>query len=255
MNAHVLVIDNYDSFTYNLVQAIRQLRASVSVFRNDQLTVEDAARLDYSHLLISPGPGHPRDAGVSIPLIRAIAGKKPLLGVCLGHQALAAAFGARVERAPELMHGKVSAVYHDGRTVFEGLPSPFPAGRYHSILPFTHCITRYSKQKNAARDFIRFLMQKNNYERYILVQKGYGLGSTPDWENHPFWKKDPAVEVFRLNAKYGRNFGYAGGFNRSAAEVQVKYIIIDLFARVAKGDSTQSTIDQAERELKLVYEG
>ncbi|GBF30515.1 anthranilate synthase component 2 [bacterium MnTg04] len=133
MNAHVLVIDNYDSFTYNLVQAIRQLRASVSVFRNDQLTVEAAARLDFSHLLISPGPGHPRDAGVSIPLIRAVAGKKPLLGVCLGHQALVEAFGGRIEHAPRVMHGKSSMVYHDGDGLFADLPAPFSAGRYHSL--------------------------------------------------------------------------------------------------------------------------
>ena len=133
MNAHVLVIDNYDSFTYNLVQAIRELRAKVTVFRNDQLTVEDAARLDYSHLLISPGPGHPRDAGVSIPLIRAIAGEKPLLGVCLGHQALVEAFGGCIEHAPEVMHGKSSMVYHDGDGLFADLPAPFLAGRYHSL--------------------------------------------------------------------------------------------------------------------------
>ena len=129
-----------------------------------------------------------------------------------------------------------------------------PAGRYHAILPFSHCITRYSKQQDAARDFIRFLMQKKNYERYILVQKGYGLGATPAWENHPFWKKDPTVAPYRLNAKYGRNFGYAGPYNRKASEVQAKYIIIDLFARIAKGDSTKSSIALAEKELKNVYE-
>ena len=128
-----------------------------------------------------------------------------------------------------------------------------PAGRFHAILPFTHCIARYSKQQDASRDFIRFLMSKKVYERYILVQKGYGLGASPDWENHPFWKEDPVVEPYRFNAKYGRNFGHAGPFNRKASEVQVKYIIIDLFARVAKGDSTQSSIGQAERELKLIY--
>ncbi|MCZ6911910.1 MAG: aminodeoxychorismate/anthranilate synthase component II [Proteobacteria bacterium] len=133
MNAHVLVIDNYDSFTYNLVQAIRQLRANVTVFRNDQLTVEEAARLDYSHLLISPGPGHPRDAGISIPLIRSIAGEKPLLGVCLGHQALVEAFGGCIEHAPRVMHGKSSMVYHDGKGLFANLPAPFSAGRYHSL--------------------------------------------------------------------------------------------------------------------------
>ena len=128
-----------------------------------------------------------------------------------------------------------------------------PAGQYHAILTFTHCITRYSKQKDAARDLIRFLHDKKNYERFITVQKGYGLGADPSWETHPFWNEDPVVEPYRLNAKYGRNFGYPGPFNRKASEVQVKYIIIDLFARVAKGDSTQSSIEQAERELKLVY--
>ncbi len=133
MSVHVLVIDNYDSFTYNLVQAIRQLQAKVTVFRNDQLTIEDAAKLDYSHLLISPGPGHPRDAGISIPLIRAIAGLKPLLGVCLGHQALVEAFGGHIEHAPQVMHGKSSDVYHDGEGLFADLPKPFSAGRYHSL--------------------------------------------------------------------------------------------------------------------------
>jgi multiple sugar transport system substrate-binding protein len=129
-----------------------------------------------------------------------------------------------------------------------------PSGRYHSILPFTHSLTRYSNNKEAGKDFIRFLMQKDNYAKYILVQKGYGLGATPDWENHPFWKEDPAVEPYRLNAKYGRNFGWPGPYDRKAAEVQAKYIIIDLFARVARGDSSASSIAQAERELKNVYE-
>ncbi len=129
-----------------------------------------------------------------------------------------------------------------------------PAGQYSTILPFTHAIVSYSKQKDAARDFVRFLMDKKNYENYILVQKGYGLGATPDWENHSFWKEDPAVEPYRLNAKNGRNFGYAGAYNRQAAGVQAKYIIVDLFARVAKGDSPKSSIAEAEKELKNVYE-
>lgn len=129
-----------------------------------------------------------------------------------------------------------------------------PAGRFHSIFPFTHSIARYSKNKGAAQDFIRFLMAKAQYEKYILVQKGYGLGATPEWEQHPFWKEDPTVEPYRLNAKYGRNFGWPGPYNRKAAEVQAKYIIIDLFARVAKGDSAEKSIAQAERELKNVYE-
>ncbi len=130
---HVLVIDNYDSFTYNLVQALSCLGAEVTVRRNDQITVSEALGLGATHAVISPGPGRPETSGISMDLILEAAGRIPVLGVCLGHQALAAAFGARVDGALQLMHGKVSSVYHDGRTVFEGLPSPFPAGRYHSL--------------------------------------------------------------------------------------------------------------------------
>lgn len=130
-----------------------------------------------------------------------------------------------------------------------------PAGRYHAILPFHHCIAAYSKNKAEATEFIKFVMDKGNYERYITTQKGYGLGATPDWEDHPFWKQDPVVEPFRLNAKYGRNFGWPGAFNRKASEVQAKYIIVDLFARVAKGDSVDSSIKATAQELKNVYEG
>ena len=129
-----------------------------------------------------------------------------------------------------------------------------PAGQYSTILPFTHAIARYSKQKDAARDFIRFLMDKKNYERYILVQKGYGLGATPDWEAHPFWKEDPAVAPYRLNARNGRSFGYAGAYNRQAAEAQAQYMIVDLFARVARGVAPKDSIAEAEKELKSVYE-
>ncbi len=130
---HVLVVDNYDSFTYNLVQALACLGANVTVRRNDEVTVDSALALGATHLVVSPGPGRPEDAGVSVPLIGSAAFRIPVLGVCLGHQALAAAFGGTVAGAACLMHGKASSVYHDGRGVYEGLPNPFPAGRYHSL--------------------------------------------------------------------------------------------------------------------------
>jgi len=129
----VLVVDNYDSFTYNLVQALACQGAEVTVRRNDEVTIETALTLDATHLVVSPGPGRPEDAGVSIPLIADVAPRIPVLGVCLGHQALAAAFGGSVAGAGSLMHGKASPVYHDGRGLYEGLPNPFSAGRYHSL--------------------------------------------------------------------------------------------------------------------------
>ncbi len=129
----LLMIDNYDSFTYNLVQYLRILGADVAVYRNDALTVEEALALDPSHVVISPGPGEPRDAGISIAAIRAFAGRVPVLGVCLGHQAMVEAWGGHVRPAMSLMHGKTSRVFHDGRGVFAGLPDPFEAGRYHSL--------------------------------------------------------------------------------------------------------------------------
>ncbi len=130
---HVLVIDNYDSFTFNLVQAFAGMGTDVTVRRNDEISVADALSIGASHLVISPGPGRPEDAGITLELLASAVGRLPVLGVCLGHQALAAALGGRVEPALALVHGKASSVYHDGRTLFEGLPNPFPAGRYHSL--------------------------------------------------------------------------------------------------------------------------
>ena len=130
----LLLIDNYDSFTYNLVQAFMVLGADVLVRRNDEVTVEQAFALAPTHLCISPGPGTPRDAGVSMRMIEAFAGSVPVFGVCLGHQSLVEVFGGKVVRAGRLMHGKTSPVHHDGRGVFAGLPNPFEAGRYHSLI-------------------------------------------------------------------------------------------------------------------------
>ena len=130
----LLLIDNYDSFTYNLVQAFLVLGAEVEVVRNDAITVEQALARDITHLCISPGPGTPADAGVSIAMIRAFAGRLPIFGVCLGHQAIVEAFGGDVVRAPRLMHGKTSMVGHDGRNLFEGMPQPCEVGRYHSLI-------------------------------------------------------------------------------------------------------------------------
>ncbi len=130
----LLVIDNYDSFTYNLVQYFGQLGVEQRVFRNDQITVEQALALNPDRVMISPGPCSPAEAGVSCDMIRAFAGKKPLLGVCLGHQAIGHVYGGKVVRAPHLMHGKTSPVFHDGRDLFMGMPNPFAATRYHSLV-------------------------------------------------------------------------------------------------------------------------
>ena len=129
----LLLIDNYDSFTFNLYQYLSELGAAVEVHRNDQITVEDCLAMAPSHLVISPGPCSPAEAGISTALVTAFAGKTPLLGVCLGHQCIGEAFGGDVVSAGEIMHGKVSQIAHDGRGVFAGLPSPFEAIRYHSL--------------------------------------------------------------------------------------------------------------------------
>lgn len=131
----IFMLDNYDSFTFNLYQAFTQLGADVEVVRNDQVTVEEVLdRVDeIDGVVVSPGPCTPNEAGISVELIKRMAGVRPVLGVCLGHQAMAQAFGASIVHAPSLMHGKTSSIEHDGRGVFEGLPSPFPATRYHSL--------------------------------------------------------------------------------------------------------------------------
>jgi anthranilate synthase/aminodeoxychorismate synthase-like glutamine amidotransferase len=130
----ILLVDNYDSFTYNLYQYLGELGAEIRVVRNDELSAEAAVASAPDRIVISPGPGNPDQAGITLELIRRAAGKIPVLGVCLGHQALGQAFGGRVGRAPRLMHGKTSQIHHDGRSVFAGLPDPFTATRYHSLI-------------------------------------------------------------------------------------------------------------------------
>ena len=134
MKPRLLLIDNYDSFTYNLVQAFLVLDAEVLVHRNDEITVTEAQALQPTHLCISPGPGTPYDAGVSMKMIEAFAGRIPVFGVCLGHQSLVEVFGGKVVRAGRLMHGKTSMVTHDGQTIYQGMSQPFQAGRYHSLI-------------------------------------------------------------------------------------------------------------------------
>jgi anthranilate synthase component 2/para-aminobenzoate synthetase component 2 len=134
MTPRLLLIDNYDSFTYNLVQAFLILGADVRVHRNDQITIDQARAIEPTHLCISPGPGTPYDAGISMKMIEAFAGRIPVFGVCLGHQSLVEVFGGKVVRAGRLMHGKTSMVTHDGRSILRGLSQPFQAGRYHSLI-------------------------------------------------------------------------------------------------------------------------
>jgi anthranilate synthase/aminodeoxychorismate synthase-like glutamine amidotransferase len=130
----LLLIDNYDSFTFNLAQYFGELGVPPVVKRNDEITVDDVARLKPSRIVISPGPGRPEDAGISVEVIRQLGPEIPVLGVCLGHQAIGYAFGGAIVRAPQLMHGKVSPVLHDGKGIFKGIAQPFPAGRYHSLI-------------------------------------------------------------------------------------------------------------------------
>jgi anthranilate synthase component 2 len=130
----VFVLDNYDSFTYNLVQYMGELGAEMTIRRNDELTLDEVAALGPERIVLSPGPCTPQEAGILIPLIQRFAGKVPILGVCLGHQAIGAAFGGDVVRAPQLMHGKTSAVEHDGKSIFSGIESPMTCTRYHSLI-------------------------------------------------------------------------------------------------------------------------
>jgi len=130
----LLMIDNYDSFTYNLVQYFGELGEDIRVYRNNMISIREIEQMSPHRIVISPGPCTPREAGISVDVIRSFSGKIPILGVCLGHQSIGAAFGGDIIRAPRLMHGKTSLIHHDGKTIFEGLPNPFEATRYHSLL-------------------------------------------------------------------------------------------------------------------------
>jgi anthranilate synthase/aminodeoxychorismate synthase-like glutamine amidotransferase len=130
----IVIVDNYDSFTYNLAQLVGSMTSSLDVIRNDRLTVPELLALRPSALILSPGPGRPEDAGITLSLLAAAGPETPIFGVCLGHQAIGAAFGARIVHAPSLMHGRTSAIHHDGTGIFQGLPAPFNATRYHSLV-------------------------------------------------------------------------------------------------------------------------
>jgi anthranilate synthase component 2 len=162
----LLMIDNYDSFTYNLVQYLGELGADVRVVRNDRISTDEIARLKPTHIVISPGPCTPNEAGVSLDAIKSFAGKIPLLGVCLGHQAIGQAFGGKVIRARQVMHGKTSPIFHNGVGVFKGLPSPFEATRYHSLiieketLPECLEVTAWTQTPDGALDEIMGVRHK-----------------------------------------------------------------------------------------------
>jgi len=185
----LLMIDNYDSFTYNLVQYLGELGAEVEVFRNDQLTVADITKLAPTHLVISPGPCTPTEAGISVAAIQQLAGQLPILGVCLGHQSIGQAFGGNIVQARRIMHGKTSFIYHTGVGVFTGLPSPFEATRYHSLvidqatLPEGLEITAWTQTEEGAMEEIMGVRHKTLralegvqfHPESILTEHGHAL--------------------------------------------------------------------------------
>jgi anthranilate synthase/aminodeoxychorismate synthase-like glutamine amidotransferase len=183
----VFILDNYDSFTYNLVQYFGELGAEVEVRRNDQVSIAELESLWPERIVISPGPCTPQEAGISIDLIRHFAGKIPILGVCLGHQAIGAAFGGRVVRAPHLMHGKTSEIVHDGKSIFRKLPTPMTATRYHSLiveekdLPAELEVSAWTTEKDGSRTIMglrhkRFAVEGVQFHpESVLTEAGNGL--------------------------------------------------------------------------------
>jgi anthranilate synthase component 2 len=184
----ILMIDNYDSFTYNLVQYLGELGADVEVRRNDQVTQEDIEAMKPERIVISPGPCTPNEAGVSVDTIKAFAGKLPILGVCLGHQSIGQAFGGNIVRAREIMHGKTSMIYHDDTGLFQGLPNPFQATRYHSLiieetsLPDVLRVNAWTQTENGERDEIMGVAHREHavvgmqfHPESILTPEGHDM--------------------------------------------------------------------------------
>jgi anthranilate synthase component 2 len=184
----ILMIDNYDSFTYNLVQYLGELGAEVQTHRNDQITVKEIAALKPSHIVLSPGPCTPNEAGICLELIEKLAGRFPILGVCLGHQCIGQAFGGKVVRARQVMHGKTSRIHHRGKGVFRALPSPFTATRYHSLIvaeagfPDSLEVTAFTQHADGAHDEIMGLRHKSLpvegvqfHPESILTEHGHDL--------------------------------------------------------------------------------
>jgi len=184
----ILMIDNYDSFTYNLVQYLGELGAAVEVFRNDAISIAEIERLAPSHIVISPGPGTPDDAGISLEILQRLSGRIPILGVCLGHQAIGQAFGGKVIRARQIMHGKTSPIHHRGAGVFRGLAAPYTATRYHSLivedasLPAELEVTAWTQNADGSRDEIMGLRHRELavegvqfHPESILTEHGHQL--------------------------------------------------------------------------------
>ncbi len=193
----ILVLDNYDSFTYNLVQRMGEIdpTADIRVVRNDKLTVAEIRQLAPERILISPGPCSPSEAGISVDIVKELAGVIPILGVCLGHQSIGQALGGKIVRAPELMHGKTDRIYHDGRGFFEGLPNPFVATRYHSLvidpasLPATLEVSAWVDDEQGHRQIMGVR------HRSLLVE---------GWQFHPeSFLTEPGIELIRRFLKWG----------------------------------------------------